>query len=203
MNIKERLKKYYSKKSKFSIFSDIIFIAFITALLIPQSRVEVIAFINKARVLVMQPSVEKENAEVLQFDDYNWSAKKIDGKEINLSDLKDKVIFLNLWATWCPPCIAEMPSIEKLYNIYKDNEQVVFLIVSNESEEKVKAFMQKRGFKFPVYVSQFKLPDVFSTESIPTTFLVSKSGKIVIRETGATNWHGNKMQDIVNELIKE
>ena len=203
MNIKERLKKNYSKKSKFSIFSDIIFIAFITALLIPQSRVEVIAFINKARVLVMQPSVEKENAEVLQFDDYNWSAKKIDGKEINLSDLKDKVIFLNLWATWCPPCIAEMPSIEKLYNIYKDNEQVVFLIVSNESEEKVKAFMQKRGFKFPVYVSQFKLPDVFSTESIPTTFLVSKSGKIVIRETGATNWHGNKMQDIVNELIKE
>ncbi len=96
-----------------------------------------------------------------------------------------------------------MPSIEKLYNIYKDNEQVVFIIVSNESEEKVKTFMKKRGFKFPVYVSKFKLPDVFATQSIPTTFLVSKSGKIVVKETGAANWHGNKMQKIVNDLIKE
>ncbi|MBN1252496.1 MAG: TlpA family protein disulfide reductase [Bacteroidales bacterium] len=204
MNIKEKVKNYYSKKSKFSIFSDIIFAAFIIALIIPQSRVEVIALINKARVLVLQPSVE-DNDEIISLtdNDYNWSAKNINGETVELSELKGKVIFVNLWATWCPPCIAEMPSIEKLYNIYKDNDKIAFLIVSNEDEEKVKAFMEKRGFKFPVYVSNFKLPQVLSTESIPTTFLVSKSGKIVVKQVGATNWHGDKMQSIVNKLIAE
>ena len=96
-----------------------------------------------------------------------------------------------------------MPSIQELYDKYKDNEQIVFLIVSNEKTQKVNAFMQKRGFTFPVPITHYKMPEPFFTQSIPTTFLVSKSGKIVVKETGAANWGGEKMQKIVNELINK
>jgi len=186
MNIKEKVNNYFKKKSKFSIFSDFLFIAFIIALLVPQSRVEVITFVNKIRVAIINPSVESsENTVKLSNEDYQWQVESLDGEKSLLSDYKGKVIFLNLWATWCPPCIAEMPSIQDLYDNYKDNDQLVFLIVSNEKAEKVSAFMKKRGFTFPVQITHYQLPKPFYTESIPTSFLVSKSGEIVIKETGA------------------
>ncbi|RLD84066.1 MAG: TlpA family protein disulfide reductase [Bacteroidetes bacterium] len=204
MDIKGKVNNYFKKKSKFSIFSDFLFIAFIIALLIPQSRVEVIAFVNKIRVAIINPSVENsENTVMLSDKDYNWQVESLDGEKNLLADYKGKVIFLNLWATWCPPCIAEMPSIQDLYDKYKDNEQMVFLIVSNEKVEKVSTFMKKRGFTFPVQITHYQLPKPFYTESIPTTFLVSKSGKIVVKETGAANWGGEKMQKIVDDLIAE
>lgn len=204
MDIKQRVDNYFKKKSKFGIFSDFLFAAFIIALIFPQSRVEVIAFINKARVAVVNPSVkDTENTVSLSTADYNWELESTGGKINNFSDYTGKVIFLNLWATWCPPCVAEMPSIQELYEKYKDNDQIVFIMVSNEKPEKVKAFMEKRGFSFPVRITRYQSPKPFYTESIPTTFLVSKSGKIVIRETGAANWGGDKMEKIVNDLIAE
>lgn len=204
MNIKEKVNNYFKKKSKLSIFSDFLFVAFIIALIIPQSRMEIIAFVNKIRVAIVNPSVESsENIVILSEEDYNWQVESLNGEKNLLTDYRGKVIFLNLWATWCPPCIAEMPGIQDLYGKYKDNDQVVFLIVSNEKVEKVSAFMKKRGFTFPVKITRYQLPKPFYTESIPTTFLVSKSGKIVIKETGAANWGGEKMQKIVNELIAE
>ncbi|OQY02789.1 MAG: hypothetical protein B6I20_06435 [Bacteroidetes bacterium 4572_117] len=204
MDIKEKVNKYFNRKSKFSIISDFLFIALLISLLIPQSRVEVVAFINKIRVAVIQPSVKsKEDVVQLSEKDYNWEVESLDGNKYLLSDYKGKVIFLNLWATWCPPCIAEMPSIQKLYNKYKDNDQIVFLIVSNEEREKVSAFMKKRDFVFPVQTTKYQTPKPFYTESIPTTYLVSKSGKIVIKETGAANWAGERMQKTVDGLINE
>ncbi|MEN8123231.1 MAG: TlpA disulfide reductase family protein [Bacteroidota bacterium] len=204
MDIKERVNNYFKKKSKFSIFSDFLFVAFIIALIIPQSRVEVVAFVNKIRVAIINPSVESsENSVKLTDEDYLWPVESLDGETKMLADFKGKVIFLNLWATWCPPCIAEMPSIQDLHEKYKDNDQIVFLIVSNEKKEKVSAFMKKRGFTFPVKITHYQLPKPFYTESIPTTFLVSKTGEIVIKETGAANWGGEKMQKIVNDLIAE
>ena len=204
MDIKQKIDNYFKKKSKFGIFSDFLFAAFIIALIFPQSRTEVIAFINKARVAVVNPSVKSaDNMVSLSANDYNWEFESMSGKTHKLSDYQNKVIFLNLWATWCPPCIAEMPSIQELYNNYKDNDQIVFLIVSNEKPEKIRAFMKKRGFTFPVQITRYQMPKPFYTESIPTTFLVSKLGKIVVKETGAANWAGDKMQKIVNDLIAE
>lgn len=204
MDIKQRVDNYFKKKSKFGIFSDFLFFAFIIALIFPQSRIEVIAFINKARVAVVNPSVkDTKNRVTLSSGDYNWEFETVEGKKNNLANYKGKVIFLNLWATWCPPCVAEMPSIQELYDKYKNNDQVAFIIVSSEKPEKVKAFMKKRGFTFPVKITHYQMPKPFYTKSIPTTFLVSKSGKIVVKETGATNWAGEKMQKIVNDLIAE
>ena len=76
-------------------------------------------------------------------------------------------------------------------------------MISNESNEKIKAFVEKRGYTFPVYSSQRQSPAPFVTQSIPTTFVISKSGQILIRETGAYNWGGEKMVSIIEGLLEE
>jgi thiol-disulfide isomerase/thioredoxin len=204
MNIKERFKKYYSKKTKFGLASDILFILLFIALLIPQSRMEIMAFVNKGKMLVMQPSMKEQDKAIKLVDtDYQMVFHDLNGQDLDFSTLKGKVIFMNFWATWCPPCVAEMPAIQELYNIYKDNTQVVFLMVGNESAGDIKKFTDREGYTFPVFINNYRLPDVFSTSSIPTTFVISKSGKIVIHEVGASNWAGDKMKETMEKLIKE
>jgi thiol-disulfide isomerase/thioredoxin len=204
MTFKERLKNYFTKKSKFGIASDIVFVAFIISLIIPQSRMEIMAFVNKIRVAVWNPSInEEKDANKLKDVDYNTVFVGLDGNKFEFSQTKGKVVFFNLWATWCPPCVAEMPAIQELYDIYKNNDKVEFVLVSNEDLESISKFIKKKGFTFPVYMNQYRLPDAFQTNSIPTTFVISKSGKIVINQVGAANWSGEKMQETMDRLIAE
>lgn len=204
MSIKEKFKNYISKKSKFGIASDIIFAIFIIALLFPQSRMEIIAFVNKGKMLIMQPSLkDAENTISLTEMDYLMEFQDLNGQKLDFSALKGKVIFMNFWATWCPPCVAEMPAIQELYDTYKSNSNVVFLMVSNETPDVIQKFISRKGYNFPVYINRYKLPDVFTSSSIPTTFVISKSGKLVIREVGAVNWSGENMKKTMNKLIKE
>jgi thiol-disulfide isomerase/thioredoxin len=204
MNLKQKVKAYFKKKSFWGKISDFIFIGLIIALLIPGSRLAIGGFVNRIKAMIVQPSVESaENQERMSDQDYNWPITDMDGIELSLNDFKGKVIFLNFWATWCPPCVGEMPEIQALYDMYKDRPQVQFLLVSNEDHQTVKNFIQKRGFSFPVFSSRFNAPKIFYSESIPTSFLISKDGRLVIRETGASRWSGKKMQDIINDLIKE
>ncbi len=204
MRIKERITNYFNKKSKWSIVSDIIIVALIIAFLIPQSRMILGTWVNKAKVLVISPSM-KDNDEIIQLkkEDYEIVFHDLTGNSKDLSMRKNKVIFINFWATWCPPCVAEMPGIQKLYNKYKDNKNIEFYIVSNEKESKLKSFAKNKGYKLPFYTNKFKLPDVFSYRSIPTTFVISKSGKIVIQETGAADWGSKKMFKIIDNLLDE
>ena len=204
MNIKEKYKQYLAKKSKFGIATDILFVVFLIALLIPQSRMEVMAFVNKAKMLVMQPSVKAADEVVSIADtDYQMTFTDLNGQNFDFSTAKGKVIFLNFWGTWCPPCVAEMPSIQELYNLYKDNPNVAFLMVSTEESDVVKKFINKKGYNFPVYINHYKLPEAFTFSAFPTTFIISKSGKIVIREVGAVNWAGKNMKETLDKLIIE
>jgi len=202
--IKERFKNYITNRTKFSIASDLVFVAFIVAFLIPQSRMEIITFVNKIRVAVWSPSIN-EGTEIkkLNESDYQMVLEGIDGKKYDFSNARGKVVFLNLWATWCPPCQAEMPAIQELYDKYKDNDKVIFCMLSNEESSLVKSFIVRKAYTFPVYINKYRLPDVFKTRGIPATFVISKSGKIVISQVGAASWSGSKMIETMDRLIKE
>lgn len=200
--LKERFQNYWQNKSAWNKFSDLIFIVFIAALLTPGGRMAIGGFVNRVKAKVMNPTVQ-ENGVSLKQSDFNWALYDLDGTSVNLSDFKEKVVFLNLWATWCPPCVGEMPEIQKLYDKFKGHEDIAFLLVSNESNEKIKNFVEKRNYTFPVYSSISQSPAPFFTKSIPTTFVISKGGKIVIRETGAYNWGGEKMVSIIERLLEE
>jgi peroxiredoxin len=204
MNIKQKFKDYLKKKSLWGKITDGLFIVLIIALLIPAGRLSIGGFLNRIKAMIVQPSVmETGKEQVLHAEDYIWELNDINGKVVNLNDFKGKVIFLNFWATWCPPCVGEMPEIQTLYELYKDNPYIQFLLVSNEDNQTVKKFIEKRDYTFPVYTSRYRSPEVFYSQSIPISFLISKDGRIVIKEEGASKWSGKKMQNLMNDLIKE
>ena len=118
---------------------------------------------------------------------------------VDLSGFKGKVVFINNWASWCPPCIAEMPSIQELKNKLKV-EDIVFVMVSfDENHDKAMAFMKKKGYDFDIYYPGNKYP--YSTESIPTTFVLDKSGKVVIERTGITNYVSDNMIKEIRSIL--
>jgi len=191
----------WKKKSLFSKFTDILFTALIFTLLIPEGRMAVGGFVNGLKAKVSQPSL-MDSGVVLSDQAYEWSMEDIKRESFNLNESKGKVVFLNLWATWCPPCVGEMPGIQKLYDKFKDDPNVEFIMVSNEDMSVIAGFMEKKKYSFPVYSSKSATPDVFASRSIPTTYVVSKSGDIVIKEIGAVNWGGKKMEGIIGDLLK-
>ena len=197
--IKDKFNTYIKEKSKFGIASDIVFIMLLIAMLIPASRTEVIVFTRK--LIMLQPRVEEQNTESLTEADYSWNYQSLDGDVRNFKELKGKIVFLNLWATWCPHCIAEFPSIQRLYDA--QSQDVAFLLLTNESPEKVKAFMEKEGYTFPVYLTYQTLPEILDSRSIPATFLISQDGEIRIKKTGAANWNGDNVHNLIAKLLAE
>lgn len=126
-----------------------------------------------------------------------------DGKKINLSDFKGKVIFLNLWATWCPPCVAEMPNIHRLYQKVASDDIVFVMISVDEEAQKVKKFVERKKFTFPVYRPQGQLPATLQTQSIPTTFVIAPDGNIVMRQEGMATYDTEKFRKFLTELVEK
>ena len=178
--------------------SNIIFLIVIALLIIPQTRQPIQVFLNKGLTL-FNPSTVKEN-EQISLSDYDWKLKNINGDFLNFKDVKGKVVFVNFWATWCPPCIAEMSDIQRLYDDYKD--KIEFVFVSNESFEIINTFLNKNGYSMDVYNSLTAYPETFNVTSIPRTFLIDKKGNIVIDKTGAANWNGEKVRETIDGLLK-
>jgi thiol-disulfide isomerase/thioredoxin len=133
--------------------------------------------------------------------DYEWIVQSLDGQDFKMADVKGKVVFLNFWATWCPPCVAEMPSIQRLHEKLKE-DGVVFVCISNEEASKVNQFAKEKGFTFPIYTMQGAPPLVFKTRGIPSTFILSPDGKIAFRHIGSAKWDDDKSIDFIRGLMK-
>ena len=134
--------------------------------------------------------------------DINWNLKTTNGTQINLEEkFKDQVVFINFWATWCPPCIAEMPTIEKLYQKYKD--KIGFAMISNEDIGMIKDFRSKNKYTFPVYQIEIEIPAVFNPSIIPVTFIVSQDRKIALKHVGGADWSHEDVMNFLDDLIED
>lgn len=178
--------------------NNIIFLVIILIMIIPQTRQPIQIFLQKGLAMI-SPSVIKEDSRVT-LKDYNWQLVDENGVLYNFNDAKGKVVFVNFWATWCPPCIAEMPNMEKLYQDYK--KEVVFLFVSNETQEVISKFKQKNNYKFLVQSSITDNPKALEASSIPRTFILDKQGHIVIDKTGAADWNSKTVRELLDDLLK-
>lgn len=118
-----------------------------------------------------------------------------DNQPVTFSDLKGKVLFVNNWASWCPPCIAEMPSIQELKRRLKGGNIEFVMVSFDDDHEKATKFISKRKYDFNVYFPGQQYP--FETSSIPATFIIDKNGKTVVRYVGMADY-GNG--DIANQL---
>jgi len=133
---------------------------------------------------------------------YQLALSTLDGKSIQLSDLKGKVVFLNQWATWCPPCRAEMPAIEKLYQSV-DKSKVAFVMLSlDEDVQKVRQLANQKDFTFPIYVPDGQLPEAFNSQVIPTTLILDSDGQIAQRIEGMANYDTDEFRQYLLSLYK-
>lgn len=125
--------------------------------------------------------------------------------ETSLSAFRGKVVFLNVWATWCPPCVMEMPSIARLYERFRSDPNVEFLLVSvDDDSEKVRSFLAKNGYTMPTYleVARSSAPAALQTRGIPATFILD--GEMVIRRSkvGAMEWDSPAIIEQIERLSR-
>jgi len=191
---KWKLRKWYQKSG------DIFFWGLLVLMLIPGPRKHIATGVNKAFLHLRRPTmVEEKNAYRLTETDYQWDIRNSEGYLLDPAALEGEVIFLNFWGTYCPPCIAEMPEIQSIYNDYSD--KVRFILVSAEAKEKVEFFLNSRNYTLPGYYGGRNMPEPFAVRSIPTTFIISRDGKIVLKKVGAADWDSKSMRRIFDQLL--
>ncbi len=130
----------------------------------------------------------------------------LDGKTISLAALRGKVVFLNIWATWCAPCREEMPSMEKLYERMRKNDGFVMLAVSQDTggRQLVADYVKKHGYHFDVLLDpQNAVADAYKVTGVPETFIIDRHGRIVAHHAGAFDWSQPDIAGAIKELINE
>ncbi|MBC6609275.1 TlpA family protein disulfide reductase [Hymenobacter sp. BT188] len=133
---------------------------------------------------------------------HNLPLVTLDGKHVNLSDLKGKVVFVNLWASWCPPCVAEMPGIHALYK-KMDPKKVAFVMLSlDENPAKARAMIQRRGYTFPVYLPTGPLPAPFDSNALPSTVILDPQGQVAVRHEGMAEYDTPEFKAALEQLAR-
>jgi thiol-disulfide isomerase/thioredoxin len=142
-----------------------------------------------------------ENSGMSEPADYNWTLTDLDGQAVSFAKFKGKTVFLNIWATWCPPCVREMPSIAKLARDPRlQGKNVEFVCVSTDvSGETVRQFLAGRDWTMTILRAN-STPPVFSSEGIPATFLISPDGRIAATKVGALDWNEPGVVTFVEKL---
>ena len=128
--------------------------------------------------------------------------KDVFGNTVSLSDFRGNVVFLNFWATWCPPCVIEMPSMQKLHRRFKDKNFVMVAINSQETDAQVKSFFNKYKLSFTALLdSSGEVGTWFGVISLPTTFVLDKEGRIIGSALGPREWDSQASIALFDYLI--
>lgn len=142
------------------------------------NRLKVYSAIFGAAILLISCSKNPSDLEKIKL-------KTLDGKTMSMGDFKGKTVFVNFWATWCKPCIQEMPTIAKAQELLNDRN-VVFLFPSNESVDLITGFKERRDFEFN-YV-QLQNMEALNIQALPTTMIFNTEGELIFSEMGLRDW---------------
>ena len=181
--------------------SNILFVLFALFLFTPYGlpvRALLIKGVSVVTTGVFNIEIDEDEREKL--DDFSWNLVSMKGENLNFASLEGKVILVNFWATWCPPCVAEMPGMQKLYEAYGD--RVEFVFIARDEHERVVKFLEKKNLNLPVYYERTSPPEVLSTSSLPTTYLIDSKGMIRVDKVGAADWNSKKVRSLLDELIQ-
>jgi len=198
--MKKYIKKFFNR-SPWKVAGDLIFWILLVMLLIPGTRSILMEGVSKVRALVMPLTVKTDQAPVLSSKDWQWNLTNAAGKKVPLSRFRGQVILINQWATWCPPCRAEMPSLEKLYR--EMGSRVTFIILSQEDSTVIEPYIRQKKFTFSWFTTREPMPEKLQTRSIPATAIISRKGQVVIFKKGAYNWNSARIRKLLERLLTE
>jgi len=133
----------------------------------------------------------------------DFTLQLLSGASASLSSYKGKVVILNFWATWCPPCRAEMPSMENLYQRFKDNGLEILAVNMGENPITVRLFIQNNRHTFPVPLdSNNRIGALYGVEAIPTSYILDRDGKIIARIVGSIHWDTPQVITAFDALLR-
>lgn len=146
--------------------------------------------VQEIRSTLQRPNIPLilSHGSIIDIKNSQWQLKDVDNRIVSFSEFSGKTLFVNSWGTWCLPCVAEMPSIQALYDSLK-NESVAFLVFSDEEIQILRSFALQERLTIPIYQSISEPPKPLVNFSWPTTFILNKSGSIVYSGTGGANWN--------------
>jgi peroxiredoxin len=165
-------------KKNFRLLSTILLVLIASVVLIVLLRDKRDATLERARPI--QPGVEAPD---FTFPD-------LSGKEVSLADHRGKVVLVNIWATWCPPCRQEMPSMQRLYQKFKSgNFEILAVSIDSEGRDAVAPFMQKMNLTFPALLDPREtISPLYGITGVPESFIIDSKGIIVEKIIGPINW---------------
>jgi len=134
----------------------------------------------------------------------NFKLEKLDGTTLSLESLRGKVVFLNIWATWCEPCREEMPSMQTLYDDFKGNKDFVMLAVSQDVKGRaaVAPYVAKNGYHFTILLDpENTIGETYDVSGVPETFIIDRKGQIVAHHMGAFDWSRPDVKDALQQLL--
>ena len=148
------------------------------------------------------PSAQDMKVTTIDFDSNVLQFSDLENNIFTLQNFKGKNLFINYWATWCNPCLAEMPYMAKLYENYKDEEDIIFLYLSREKLEVIKNYIPKDESlqQLPIY-KIITDDEFFATSGIPTTFIVNSDGEVIVKGLGSAFWNDESVFKFIDNLI--
>jgi len=175
--------KNESKKRWYAYLWNILFVLVILILIIPSWRVQFQGTVQ--RFFMTSVKLEKTEDKQIQINVNDWVIYDVNNRPISFHQFGDKPIVLNFWATWCPPCIAELPGLYEFYELIREDAHVIAL--TNETEEKLKEFQAFK--KYPGMIYRYEQAfSGFDFSSYPTTFILAPNFTVVSKIIGAENF---------------
>ncbi len=129
----------------------------------------------------------------------------LDGKKVSLSDYRGKVVFVNIWATWCPPCVEEMPSMQKLYQKLKgENFEILAVSIDSKGAKVVAPFMKKYKLTFPALLDYMgTVKRIYKTTGVPESYIIDKDGILIKKVLGPLDWSQPDILRLFRDLIQK
>ena len=148
------------------------------------------------------PSPEDMKISTINFESNVLQFSDLDNNIFSIQGFKGKNLFINYWATWCNPCLAEMPYMAELYEKYKNEDDIVFLYLSREELNIIKNYIPKDESlqKLPIY-KIITDDEFFATSGIPTTFIINSDGKVIVKDLGSAFWNDESVFKFIDNLI--
>ena len=134
----------------------------------------------------------------------DFTLENLQGEKVRLSDLRGKVVIVNFWATWCPPCRLEMPSMEALYQTFKEDDLVLLAVnVEQDGRESVDRFLQENPYSFPILFDEdAQVQNAYGVFQFPESFIIDRNGIVVKKVIGAIHWMGGDIYNLLHFMLK-